>query len=166
MSGTHVRLSASVSQHAKLCVSKKKSSLRMKQARFEKRIKTKTVKEPSDGELFSLEAQKEIEMQPCNMKCYAERKVNTYIATINFMRFEKKITPVFDSNSVGFKKMKQEMQNSKEGYFFYRNIFVGARKYSIVNKVKDDDDLATRILDEFGKDGMEKWIRYGFIVGS
>ena len=86
MSGTHVRLSASVSQHAKLCVSKKKSSLRMKQARFEKRIKTKTVKEPSDGELFSLEAQKEIEMQPCNMKCYAERKVNTYIATINFKR--------------------------------------------------------------------------------
>jgi len=136
----------------------------MKKARFEKRIKTKTIKEPSDEELFSLEGQKEIEMEPRNMKCYAERKVNTYIATMNFMRFEKKMSPFLDSKSVGFKKIKEEMQKSKEGYFFYRNIFVGARKYSIVNQVTDNDDLAQLILDKFGKEGMQKWIRHGFIV--
>jgi len=136
----------------------------MKKARFEKRIKTKTIKEPSDEELFSLEGQKEIEMELRNMKCYAERKVNTYIATINFMRFEKKMSPFLDSKSVGFKKIKEEMQKSKEGYFFYRNIFVGARKYSIVNQVTDNDDLAQLILDKFGNEGMQKWIRHGFIV--
>jgi|AntRauMFilla1563_2_1112583.scaffolds.fasta_scaffold03689_4 hypothetical protein len=136
----------------------------MKKARFEKRIKTKTIKEPSDEELFSLEGQKEIEMELRNMKCYAERKVNTYIATINFMRFEKKMSHFLDSKSVGFKKIKEEMQKSKEGYFFYRNIFVGARKYSIVNQVTDNDDLAQLILDKFGNEGMQKWIRHGFIV--
>jgi len=136
----------------------------MKKARFEKRIKTKTIKEPSDEELFSLEGQKEIEIEPRNMKCYAERKVNTYIATINFMRFEKKMSHFLDSKSVGFKKIKEEMQKSKEGYFFYRNIFVGARKYSIVNQVTDNDDLAQLILDKFGNEGMQKWIRHGFIV--
>jgi len=56
----------------------------------------------------------------------------------------------------------KEMEAREEVYFFYRNFAAGVRKCAHTMHVDDNDATARYIVNNFGKDGMLKWIKHGF----
>ena len=90
-----------------------------------------------------------------------ERKVFTYAAVSNFLKYEKNMSG-HPTSTAHYEEMVQEMLASKEGYFYYKNMSAGVSKYAYVNKMEDNNETTRYILDNFGKDGMLKWIKHGF----
>jgi len=86
--------------------------------------------------------------------------VFTHAAVSKFLRYENKVSGHPTSNA-HYEEMVQEMLTSKEGYFYYKNMFAGVSKYAYVNKLEDNTETTRYILDNFGKDSMLKWIKHG-----
>jgi len=138
---------------------KKTSSLMRKQANFAKRIKQ--LQPQSIGSLYSAGEQADMLIPLEDIQDEVEKKVYSYSAVRNFMTFEKKML-YHPKSTADYEALFEEMVATEEGYFYYRNIGTGVRKYAHANKVADDDVTAQYMLDTLGKKGMMQWIKHGF----
>jgi len=138
---------------------KKTSSLMRKQANFNKRIKQ--LQPQSIRSLYSAGEQADMLIPLKDIKDEVEKKVYSYGAVRNFMTFEKKMFH-HPRSTAEYEALFEEMQATEEGYFYYRNIFTGVRKYAHANNVPDNDLTTQYILDNLGKKGMMQWIKHGF----
>ena len=140
-------------------VLQKRASLCRKNASFKKRLK---YDQPlSFRALCSPEEQAYMELPLQDVVGEVERKVFTYAAVSNFLKYEKNMSG-HPTSAAHYEEMVQEMLASKEGYFYYKNMSAGVSKYAYVNNMKDNNETTRYILDNFGKDGMLKWIKHGF----
>jgi len=139
---------------------KKTSSLMRKQANFNKRIKQ--LQPQSIGSLYSAGEQADMLIPLKDIKDAVDKKVNSYAAVRNYMTFEKKML-YHPKSTADYEALFEEMEATEEGYFYYKNIGAGVRKYAHANKVPDDGNTTQYILDNFGKKGMMQWIKHGFM---
>jgi sortase (surface protein transpeptidase) len=140
-----------------------KMGIAEKKKRAEKASANKKAKhEKLIADMSCPQEQAEMETPWDQIECAMMKSVYKSVAIFNYMKFKMKMSNFVISGTNEEEQVFSDLIKSKGGYFYYKNLLVGVRKYGIVNSVPVCEDTVDEIVKTWGHDGMMMWIKYGF----
>jgi len=141
----------------------KKKGAAQKLKRAAKTAANKKIKyEALIADMSNPEEQKDMETSWDQVGCALTKRVYRNVAVCNYMKYEMRMSDFYIKESTQEEEIFSKMISSPGGYFYYKNLMVGVRKYGIVNSVQVDESTVDYIVKTWGQDTMMMWIKFGF----